>query len=129
MRMFCFVFNFQVNYGKLLWFLKVAASDDPQQSKRVVDRSPRRTQGGRPHSQRCHLLFVAGCPWTSGAIRGLDGCSRREHLRQNRFALRQRLACAYSSLSLSSQAAWKAICSNCPCYLTSSTCLLYEVTL
>uniref|UniRef100_A0A8C4LNQ0 Uncharacterized protein n=1 Tax=Equus asinus TaxID=9793 RepID=A0A8C4LNQ0_EQUAS len=40
-----------VNYGKLLWFLKVAASDDPQQSKRVVDRSPRRTQGGRPHSQ------------------------------------------------------------------------------
>ncbi|XP_058394150.1 uncharacterized protein C1orf87 homolog isoform X2 [Diceros bicornis minor] len=40
-----------VNYGKLLWFLKLAASDDPQQSKRVVNSNPGKTQGGCHHSQ------------------------------------------------------------------------------
>ncbi|KAM5265655.1 uncharacterized protein C1orf87 homolog isoform 1-T2 [Hipposideros larvatus] len=40
-----------VNYEKLLWFLKVAASEDPQQSNRVVDSSPRETQGGGHHGE------------------------------------------------------------------------------
>ncbi|XP_057566531.1 uncharacterized protein C1orf87 homolog [Hippopotamus amphibius kiboko] len=35
-----------VNYEKLLQFLKVAASDDPQQSKRVEDSNMKETQGG-----------------------------------------------------------------------------------
>ncbi|XP_004679113.1 PREDICTED: uncharacterized protein C1orf87 homolog [Condylura cristata] len=34
-----------VNYGKVLWFLKVASSDESQQSKRVVDSSLRKIQG------------------------------------------------------------------------------------
>uniref|UniRef100_A0A8C3WPN6 Chromosome 1 open reading frame 87 n=1 Tax=Catagonus wagneri TaxID=51154 RepID=A0A8C3WPN6_9CETA len=35
-----------VNYEKLLWFLKVTASDDPQQNKRVEDNNMKETQGG-----------------------------------------------------------------------------------
>lgn len=55
--MFCFIFNFQVNYEKLLYFLKVAASDDPQQSRRAVDSSLREAQGGTHHSERYFLPF------------------------------------------------------------------------
>ncbi|XP_036203142.1 uncharacterized protein C1orf87 homolog [Myotis myotis] len=40
-----------VNYEKLLCFLKVAASDDPQQSRRAVDSSLREAQGGTHHSE------------------------------------------------------------------------------
>ncbi|XP_036113327.1 uncharacterized protein C1orf87 homolog [Molossus molossus] len=40
-----------VNYEKLLCFLKVAASDDPQQSRRAVDSSPEEAQGGNHHSE------------------------------------------------------------------------------
>nr|KAF6504127.1 carcinoma-related EF-hand protein [Rousettus aegyptiacus] len=40
-----------VNYGKLLRFLKVAASDDPQQSKQVVDSNLKKTEGGSHHSK------------------------------------------------------------------------------
>ncbi|KAK2496566.1 hypothetical protein MC885_000508, partial [Smutsia gigantea] len=40
-----------VNYGKLLWFLKVAASDEPQQSKRVTDNNLWKTQDGSNHNQ------------------------------------------------------------------------------
>ncbi|ELK06208.1 hypothetical protein PAL_GLEAN10023811 [Pteropus alecto] len=40
-----------VNYEKLLWFLKVAASDDPQQSKQVVDSNLKKTEGGSHHSK------------------------------------------------------------------------------
>ncbi|XP_032969051.1 uncharacterized protein C1orf87 homolog isoform X1 [Rhinolophus ferrumequinum] len=40
-----------VNYEKLLWFLKVAASEDPQQSERLVDNSLRKTQGGGHHGE------------------------------------------------------------------------------
>lgn len=47
MRMFCLIFNFQVNYEKLLWCLKIAASDDPQQNKRVEDSKVKEAQGGR----------------------------------------------------------------------------------
>ncbi|KAM9106686.1 LOW QUALITY PROTEIN: uncharacterized protein C1orf87 homolog [Megaptera novaeangliae] len=39
-----------VNYEKLLWFLKVAASDDPQQNKRVEDSKVKETQGGSHQS-------------------------------------------------------------------------------
>lgn len=49
------IFNFQVNYGKLLRFFKVAASDDPQQSKQVVDSNLKRTEGGSHHSKRYFL--------------------------------------------------------------------------
>lgn len=40
-----------VNYGKLLWFLKVAALDEPQQSKRVMDNNLWKTQDGGNHNQ------------------------------------------------------------------------------
>ncbi|XP_037683001.1 uncharacterized protein C1orf87 homolog [Choloepus didactylus] len=40
-----------VNYGKLLWFLKVAASGDPQQSKTAMDSDPKKTQSHRDQSQ------------------------------------------------------------------------------
>ncbi|XP_074190903.1 uncharacterized protein C1orf87 homolog isoform X2 [Rhinolophus sinicus] len=40
-----------VNYEKLLWFLKVATSEDPQQSERFVDSSLRKTQGGGHHGE------------------------------------------------------------------------------
>ncbi|XP_077005587.1 uncharacterized protein C1orf87 homolog [Tamandua tetradactyla] len=40
-----------VNYGKLLWFLKVAASDDPQQNKTVADSDLGKTQDHRDQSQ------------------------------------------------------------------------------
>ncbi|TKC35322.1 hypothetical protein EI555_014479, partial [Monodon monoceros] len=39
-----------VNYEKLLWCLKVAASDDPQQNKRVEDSKVKEVQGGRHQS-------------------------------------------------------------------------------
>ncbi|KAM7099282.1 uncharacterized protein C1orf87 homolog isoform 5-T5 [Molossus nigricans] len=42
----------EVNYEKLLCFLKVAASDDPQQSRRAVDSSLGEAQGGSHHSER-----------------------------------------------------------------------------
>ncbi|XP_054577266.1 uncharacterized protein C1orf87 homolog [Eptesicus fuscus] len=41
-----------VDYEKLLCFLKVAASDDPQQSRRAVDSNLREAQGGTHHSER-----------------------------------------------------------------------------
>ncbi|XP_060062289.1 uncharacterized protein C1orf87 homolog isoform X2 [Erinaceus europaeus] len=40
-----------VNYGKLLWFLKAAASDDLQQSKRVVDNNLKKIQSHDHQSQ------------------------------------------------------------------------------
>ncbi|ELK26777.1 hypothetical protein MDA_GLEAN10024044 [Myotis davidii] len=40
-----------VNYEKLLCFLKVAASDDPQQNRRAMDSSLREAQGGTHHSE------------------------------------------------------------------------------
>ncbi|XP_036767137.2 uncharacterized protein C1orf87 homolog isoform X1 [Manis pentadactyla] len=40
-----------VNYGKLLWFLKVAALDEPQQSQRVTDNNLWKTQDGSDHNQ------------------------------------------------------------------------------
>ena len=58
MGMFCFIFNLQVNYEKLLCFLKVAASDDSQQSQRAADSSPRKAEGGNHHSERYFLPFV-----------------------------------------------------------------------
>lgn len=44
MRMFSLIFNFQVNYEKLLWFLKVAASEDTEQNKGVEDSNVKETQ-------------------------------------------------------------------------------------
>ena len=44
MRMFSLIFNFQVNYEKLLWFLKVAASEDTQQNRGVEDSNVKETQ-------------------------------------------------------------------------------------
>ncbi|XP_008587637.1 PREDICTED: uncharacterized protein C1orf87 homolog [Galeopterus variegatus] len=40
-----------VNYEKLLWFLKSAVSDDPQQSKMATDKNLRETQSHSNHSQ------------------------------------------------------------------------------
>ncbi|XP_021535617.1 uncharacterized protein C1orf87 homolog [Neomonachus schauinslandi] len=40
-----------VNYGKLLWFLRAAALDDPQQSKEAVGSNPRKSQGCHHHGQ------------------------------------------------------------------------------
>lgn len=54
----CFLLDFQVNYGKLLWFLKAAASDDSQQSKETVGSNPRKTQGCHHHGQRYFLSFL-----------------------------------------------------------------------
>ncbi|KAG8508528.1 putative protein C1orf87 [Galemys pyrenaicus] len=34
-----------VNYGKVLWFLKIASSDEPQESKSEVDRNLKKIQG------------------------------------------------------------------------------------
>uniref|UniRef100_A0A8D1V3B9 Carcinoma-related EF-hand protein n=1 Tax=Sus scrofa TaxID=9823 RepID=A0A8D1V3B9_PIG len=39
-----------VNYEKLLWFLKVATSDDPQQDKRAEDNNMKEIQGGSHRS-------------------------------------------------------------------------------
>ena len=44
MRMFSLIFKFQVNYEKLLWFLKVAASEDTEQNKGVEDSNVKETQ-------------------------------------------------------------------------------------
>lgn len=58
MRMFCFLLDFQVNYGKLLWFLKAAASDDPPQSKEAAGSNQRKSQGCHHHGQRFFLSFL-----------------------------------------------------------------------
>ncbi|XP_072586876.1 uncharacterized protein C1orf87 homolog isoform X1 [Vulpes vulpes] len=48
-----------VNYGKLLWFLKAAASDDPKQSTRAVGSHPMKTQSCHHHSQSSTTLHDA----------------------------------------------------------------------
>ncbi|XP_039093976.1 uncharacterized protein C1orf87 homolog [Hyaena hyaena] len=40
-----------VSYGKLLWFLKAAASDDPQQTQRDVGSNEGKSQGYHDHGQ------------------------------------------------------------------------------
>lgn len=51
--MFCLIFNFQVNYEKLLCFVEVAASDEPRRSRSMVGSRPREAQGGDRRSARC----------------------------------------------------------------------------
>ncbi|XP_078306734.1 uncharacterized protein C1orf87 homolog isoform X2 [Panthera onca] len=41
----------KVSYGKLFWFLKAAASDDPQQSQRVVGSNWNKSQSYHDHGQ------------------------------------------------------------------------------
>lgn len=110
--MFSLIFNFQVNYEKLLRFLKVAASEDTKQNKGVEDSNVKETQSSS-HQRYFSPYLWAWCVQTSRAGRDLGSNTLQDFTPCRITSLFTNFAfCLQVSFSLLCRHACKVICNN-----------------